>query len=92
MKDPRRELRAYRNASQALKRKAKRHSIPCHLCRKPFDWDLPYYDGMAFTADHLDPLDNGGAILGTLLPAHRSCNSKKGNGARERRLPTTRAW
>lgn len=92
MKDPRRELRAYRNASLTLKRKARKHNLPCHLCGQPFDWSLPYYDGMAFTADHVTPLGPGGAILGPLLPAHRSCNAKKGDGRKAARLPTTRQW
>lgn len=92
MKDPRRELRAYRKAATALKRKARRHNLRCHLCGEPFDWSLPYYDGMAFTADHLSPLGGGGHILGTLLPAHRSCNAKKGDGKRVSRTKTTRAW
>lgn len=92
MKDPRRELRAYRNAASALKRKARRLDLPCHLCGERFDWTLPYYDGGAFTADHLDPIATGGSIVGPLLPAHRSCNARKGDGQRVQRVPTTRAW
>lgn len=42
----------------------------CHLCRQPG----------ANTADHLTPRSKGGLdTLANLRPAHRSCNSKRGD-------------
>lgn len=90
--DPRRYRSAYKRARAALKAKTKRQGWPCALCRQPFDWSLPYHDGMAWTADHVTPLNKGGHITGTLRPAHRSCNSKRGDASHEGRVPTTRAW
>lgn len=92
MKDKRRDLRAYRTAAEALRRKAKRQGLTCWLCGEPFDWSLPYTHPRAFTADHVAPLARGGSARGPLRPAHRSCNSRRGDGRREERMPTTRRW
>lgn len=47
---------------------------PCHLCGRPG----------ADSVDHIVPLQNGGAHnLDNLRPAHRSCNSRAGNRARQ---------
>lgn len=70
----------------------------CWLCSEPIDMSLDRErDPMAYTADHVDPLMNGGDMLGTRLPAHRRCNSRRGaqdRHARDRmqRHPTSRAW
>lgn len=92
MKDKRRNLRSYREATARLKRQTQKNNWPCWLCREPFDWDLPYHDRMAFTADHVTSLAQGGHILGALKPAHRKCNSSRNDGRGEQRLPTTRRW
>jgi hypothetical protein len=91
-KDKRRDLTSYRAAVRRLKMNARRHDWPCSICGEPFDWSLPYYDAMACTADHVAPLATGGAILGPLRPAHRRCNSRRGDGTKQNRLPTTRQW
>lgn len=92
MKDKRRDLRSYRTAAAALKRRAKRENMKCWLCGQGFDFDLPYHHADAFTADHVAPIAAGGHIVGPLKPAHRRCNSRRGDGNREQRLPTTREW
>jgi hypothetical protein len=92
VKDKRRDLRAYRRASARLKRQAKAKGWPCYLCGEPIDFDADYRDRRSFTADHVDPLAAGGAILGPLRPAHRGCNSRRGDARHERRIPTTREW
>ena len=92
MKDKRRDLRAYRRATARLKARTKANNGVCWRCLKPFDWTLPYTDAQAFTADHVTPLNAGGAILGELKPAHRGCNSSRGDGSREERFPTTQQW
>ncbi|WNN93712.1 HNH endonuclease [Arthrobacter phage CallinAllBarbz] len=71
----------YRKRTAALKRRAKRDNLPCWICGRKFDWSItdhrkPQY----FTADHVEPLASGGALLGELRPAHRSCNSRRGDG------------
>ncbi|TKT03434.1 HNH endonuclease [Streptomyces lasalocidi] len=95
MKDPRRNLRSYRNKVAREKNKASKMKEPtlCHLCGKAIDLTLPYFDAMAFTLDHLESLKSGGHILGPTLPAHRSCNSKKGDGLKADPLEgATRKW
>ena len=69
--------RAYVAKREALKRQCKRTGACCHLCGKPFDYDLPWKHPMAFTADHVTPVGLGGSMTGELRPAHRSCNSRR---------------
>lgn len=77
--------REYRKRTAALKRKTKRENWPCWLCGREFDWSITDYQApRAFTADHLEPLARGGRLLGELRPAHRGCNSRRGDG-RERK-------
>jgi len=94
-KDPRRNLRAYRERVAREKAKARNSPDPtyCHICMKVIDLDLDYHDAYAFTLDHLKSLKAGGHILGPTLPAHRSCNSKKGDGTKVDPLKgKTREW
>jgi 5-methylcytosine-specific restriction endonuclease McrA len=44
-------------------------NLPCHLCKKPF------MSRADITADHLIPGNPNSA----LAPAHKSCNSSRGN-------------
>lgn len=67
----------YTKRRDALKRRARRLDLPCHLCGNPFDWSLNWKHPMAFTADHVDPVGTGGSMTGELRPAHRSCNSRR---------------
>ena len=86
-----RDLRAYRRAAANLKRTA----TICHLCGQEIDTSLPTMHPMAWTADHVTPLAAGGHVLGELAPAHRSCNSRKGDGRRSveaQPLRTSRSW
>lgn len=82
----------YRRRCAAL-RKLRR---PCHICGQPIDYSLPYTDPMSFTADHIEPRSLGGSLYGELKPAHRACNSRRGNrtGYRPTVKPpvTSRAW
>jgi hypothetical protein len=89
--------RQYRARADALKRKTRREGLVCWICRKPFDWTVTdYRDPRAWTADHVEPLAQGGALLGELRPAHRACNSRRGDGTRQRKqlkpIRKTRDW
>lgn len=87
--------RSYRKRTSALRRQVKRTGEPCWLCGQPIDLDLPYTHPMSFTADHLDPLAQGGKLLGELRPAHRRCNSSRGKKRTHELIPvvkTTRTW
>jgi hypothetical protein len=72
----------------ALKRRTAREKLPCGYgstngwgCGNQIDTTLPAGHRMSFTADHDDALDNGGRLLGHLVPMHLSCNSRKSNHA-----------
>lgn len=87
--------RSYRAKAAALRKATSDNGWPCHLCGKPIDMSLPYTHPLAFTADHLDAIANGGNLLGDLAPAHRRCNSRRGRKrlAHQVRAPkTTQAW
>jgi len=70
--DPRRKAyknRLYNSEYQRLAKLIRQNAISCHLCGKAQILGDPW------TADHVVP----GDINSPLLPAHRSCNSRKGN-------------
>ena len=92
-----RDVRACIAKRDALKRKAKRENLPCHLCGNRFNWTLDYRHKMAFTADHVHAVGAGGSMTGELRPARRSCNSRRGKNAltavkRAAKPVTSRAW
>lgn len=92
-RDPRRNLRAYRNKAARLKARARNNNWPCQACGKPIDYNADYKDRNAFTADHVTPLAQGGHILGQLVPMHRACNASKGDGTRTLPpLPSNIPW
>ncbi|GAA5076623.1 5-methylcytosine-specific restriction endonuclease McrA [Thermocatellispora tengchongensis] len=68
----------------------------CWLCGEPIDKTLPATHRESWTADHVDPISLGGAPRDPRLlrPAHRHCNSSRGNrlGSRGRALPTSEDW
>lgn len=87
--------RAYRERAQALKVRTRLEQLPCWICGRPIDTELDWREPMAFTAHHVDPIGNGGHILGRLEPAHRVCNSRLGTGQKQDTLPrpkTSRRW
>jgi 5-methylcytosine-specific restriction endonuclease McrA len=56
-----------------------RDGYRCHICGDLVDLSLPANHVLAFTLDHVVPLDRGGADHpDNLSTAHRSCNSRKG--------------
>lgn len=75
-----RSHRTWRNLCRRLK-----YELPpvCHLCGGTIDLTLHYNERMAWTLDHVQPLDGSVPIdphdVANLLPAHRKCNSSKGN-------------
>lgn len=71
--------REYVRRAHALKRRVARDNTPCWICGRRINTRLPANDPMSFTADHFHQLKDGGKLLGKLLPAHRSCNSRRGN-------------
>jgi 5-methylcytosine-specific restriction endonuclease McrA len=67
----------------------------CWLCGEPIDMALPYDHARGFTLDHLIPIARGGEWDGEAKPAHRSCNSARGDGRRRKRgatPPTLLDW
>ncbi|WP_091078991.1 HNH endonuclease [Nonomuraea wenchangensis] len=66
----------------------------CWLCGRPIDMDLPPNHRMSATVDHIDPISRGGDPLNIALlrPAHRSCNSSRGNKDPKPRRRQSRDW
>ena len=74
--------RGYRANAAALRKATSDNGWPCHLCGKPIDMTLPYTHPLAFTADHLTAIANGGNLLGELAPAgandsHTKCGRQR---------------
>lgn len=94
--NPRRSNGARRDA---LRRRVRAMGLPCHICGKPIDYDLPPGDPMAYELDELVPVSRGGDPLDpdNVAPAHRICNQKRGNrtdvpSVGRDLFPTSRAW
>ena len=52
----------------------------CWICGSAINMELHYTHPDAFTLDHVVPIANGGRLHGETKPAHRRCNSARGNG------------
>ena len=92
-----RDNKQYADLRDALRRKGRRLNLPCWICGHDIDYDLHWKHPMSYTYDHEDAVSNGGAMRGTGQPAHRSCNSRRGNGANAPKSPPstpqpTRQW
>ena len=73
--------------------KAKRGK--CWLCHRPIDCDLPYTDKMSFTLDHVQDPKTRPDLKYTdsnLKDAHRRCNSRRGDGTRNKVNFNSRKW
>ena len=74
-----RNNKQYADLRDALRRKGRRLNLPCWLCGHAIDYELPWKHPMSYTYDHVEAVGNGGAMRGEGRPAHRSCNSRRGN-------------
>ena len=51
---------------------------PCHVCGGRILYDAHHLDPMAFTIDHVQPLNRGGLdVLENIAACHRKCNRDK---------------
>lgn len=59
----------------------KAQRLPCWLCGHNIGYELDARHPLSFTLDHLVPLSRGGNLLDrtNARPAHRRCNSSRGN-------------
>ena len=62
---------AYLRLRKQLKHRTMKSGAPCAWCGQPFDWTLDSQHPMAFTADHIHAIANGGDLLGELHALHR---------------------
>lgn len=51
----------------------------CWLCGGEIDMTLRFPHPYSAEADHVQPVSRGGDNLGPLKPAHRICNTRRGN-------------
>jgi len=77
---PDRSSTAYRRKAAALRRRGAEEGLPCWLCGEDINYALEWPHPMSFSADHVQALANGGALLGELQPAHLAHNSARGDG------------
>lgn len=95
--NPRHESTAYRKRVVAWRRKLEKDPAlaVCWICGEAIDMSLPVLHARSFTLDHLVPLAKGGDVMGEVKPAHRECNSQRGDGRRTKRgatPPTLLDW
>nr|DAK57429.1 MAG TPA: HNH endonuclease [Caudoviricetes sp.] len=64
----------------------------CWLCGNPIDMDLPPGHKAAFTLDHIVPIARGGDLHSEARPAHRACNSARGNIYKPKETKTIIDW
>lgn len=77
------------------KAKCKAAKGKCWLCHKVIDCELPSSDKWSFTLDHVqDPKRRPDLkhSRGNLKWAHRRCNSRRGDGTRNKVNFTSRRW
>ena len=81
------------SARRKLRRWLKAQGLPCHLCGRPIDYDLPARDPWAFEVDEIRPVSLGGDPYdpANVAPAHRICNQRRGNRAVEEARRALRA-
>ncbi|KFU81003.1 HNH endonuclease [Amycolatopsis lurida] len=85
--------RPWRRVTAQLRELAAASGAACWLCGHRIDLGLPARHKMSFTADHIVPRSKGGPdTLDNARPAHRTCNSSRGNRAHEAPMPTSRRW
>ena len=65
----------------ALRARVAAEGLPCHLCGKPIDYELPAGHPMAYELDEIVPVSKGGDPFdrSNVAPAHRICNQRRGN-------------
>lgn len=64
----------------------------CWICGQPIDMNLPPTHPNAFTLDHIIPIARGGKITGQTKPAHRTCNSARGQIHKTKHTNTLFQW
>lgn len=77
----RRSHESHRTPSHKLRvAVVERDGMVCYLCGQVIDADLPPQHKLAFTLDHVQPRSAAGPdTIDNLRPAHRRCNSEKGD-------------
>jgi 5-methylcytosine-specific restriction endonuclease McrA len=67
---------------------------PCWRCGHNIDDTLPATSAWSWTLDHLVPLSKGGSLLdpANARPAHRHCNSARGNRTEHAQPRPSRDW
>ncbi|NYV72973.1 HNH endonuclease [Streptomyces sp. UH6] len=84
--------RPYRRLAADLRRRGE----PCWLCGHDIDPTLDPRDPWSWTMDHVQPVSRRPDLLldpANARPAHRRCNSSKGDRVTPRAVgPTSRRW
>jgi hypothetical protein len=78
-----RQTTAWRDLARQFRALCARTDEPCALCLGPIDYSLSGRHPDGFSADHIEPIGKGGALIPSmdgLRPAHMRCNSSRGAG------------
>ncbi len=79
------------NARRKVRAWLKAQGLPCAICGRPIDYELPAGDPWSFEVDEIVPVSRGGSPIdpANVQAAHRICNQKKGNrmGGEDERPP-----
>ena len=89
-----RESYTYRKRRYRLRRRLEQHPelARCWLCGEPINMSLHPLDDLAFSLDHIVPISAGGSIDAEVRPAHRVCNSSRGDGKKSQVKMSRPVW
>ena len=79
---PGRNTAHYQRLAAQCRAEAQRRRLPCWLCRQAIDWTAPPDDPASFSVDHVQPLSTHPWLAEdptNFRPAHRGCNTSRGN-------------
>jgi len=76
-----RSTRRYKTLRAEFRRKCKARNLPCWLCGKPIDYELPHTHPEAFQLDHAIPVSERPELAedpASCRPSHAQCNMRRG--------------
>jgi len=81
-----RSTRRYKTLRADFRRKCRINDLPCWLCGKPIDYQLPKEHHESFNLDHAVPRSERPDLAEdptNFRPSHRVCNERRGTAAPE---------
>jgi hypothetical protein len=85
-----RSTRRYRSLRTAFRTNCAYNELPCWLCGRPINYDLPREHPEAFNLDHAVPVSQNIDLAedpANFRPSHASCNQRRGNDRPHQDIP-----